>query len=119
MDQQAAWMGVPTPEVLPPDASAEPETLLMLGGERLHVLHTPGHTPGSICVYAPSDSLLLAGDTLFQGGVGRTDLWGGNASHLFRSIRNQLLHLPEGTHVIPGHGQSTTIGAEREQNPFL
>lgn len=119
MDQQAAWMGVATPEVLPPDASADAGTVLHLGGTDLHVLHTPGHTPGSISVYVPSQSLLLAGDTLFRGGIGRTDLWLGDGRTILESIRSQLLHLPEGTRVISGHGASTTIAHERERNPFL
>ena len=119
MDQQAAWMGVPTPRVLPPAESAEEGKVLRLGEHALHVLHTPGHTPGSICLHAPADALLLAGDTLFRGGAGRTDLWGGSSSALLRSIRDQLLHLPEGTLVVPGHGSLTTIGTEREHNPFL
>ncbi|WP_419806806.1 MBL fold metallo-hydrolase [Terriglobus sp.] len=119
MDQQAAWMGVATPEVRPPDTSAEAGLVLRLGLEELHVLHTPGHTPGSICLHAPQADLLLAGDTLFRGGIGRTDLWGGDASQILRSIQGELLHLPEGTLVVPGHGLSTTIAAERDHNPFL
>lgn len=119
MDQQAAWMGVAVPEVQAPDESAEAGKLLRLGSGELHVLHTPGHTPGSICLYAPQQELLLAGDTLFRGGVGRTDLWGGNSAQLLRSIRHELLHLPEGTLVVPGHGSMTSIGAEREHNLFL
>ncbi len=119
MDQQAAWMGVRTPEVKPPDESAEAGKTLRLGNHELHVLHTPGHTPGSICLYAPGQDLLLAGDTLFRGGIGRTDLWGGNTGQILSSIQKKLLHLPVGTRVVPGHGQETTIEAEREHNRFL
>ena len=119
MEEQAAWMGVPTPDVALPDESAETGTVLRLGGHAFHILHTPGHTPGSICLHAPEPGLLLAGDTLFRGGIGRTDLWGGNTTQILRSIQSELLHLPEGTHVVTGHGPQTTIGAERERNPFL
>ena len=119
MDQQAAWMGVPTPEVRSPDESAEAGKVLRLGEHSMHVLHTPGHTPGSICLHAPAAQLLLAGDTLFRGGIGRTDLWGGNASQILRSIQGQLLHLPQGTQVVPGHGSPTTIARELEHNSFL
>ncbi|GAA3764684.1 MBL fold metallo-hydrolase [Terriglobus aquaticus] len=119
MDQQAAWMGVPTPEVKAPDESIGTATELRVGRSTLRVLHTPGHTPGSICLYAPDHDLLLAGDTLFQGSVGRTDLWGGDTSTLLRSIQSELLHLPEGTLVIPGHGNTTSIGLEREHNIYL
>ena len=85
-------------------------------------MHTPGHTPGSICFYLESASenpLLLAGDTLFRGSIGRTDLWGGSLPEIRRSIRERLFSLPENTLVIPGHGPPTTIGAERETNPFV
>ena len=119
MDQQAAWVGVGTPELRPPDESADAGMIFLLGEHALHVLHTPGHTPGSICVHAPGQNLLLAGDTLFRGGIGRTDLWGGDTTQIMRSIREALLHLPEGTQVVPGHGQQTSIGTERERNPFL
>ena len=83
------------------------------------VVHTPGHTPGSICLHVPELDLLLAGDTLFAGSVGRTDLPGGSWETLQRSIRERLLNLPDGTLVIPGHGPATTIGDERATNPFL
>jgi glyoxylase-like metal-dependent hydrolase (beta-lactamase superfamily II) len=92
------------------------------------VLHTPGHTPGSISLYlAPQESdsgnpdpgKLLAGDTLFAGSIGRTDLWGGSLERILRSIHQKLLVLPEGTIVYPGHGAITTIGEERATNPFL
>lgn len=119
MDEQASWMGVATPDVQPPDESAEDGLVLPLGSEAVEVLHTPGHTAGSISLHLPNSSLLLAGDTLFRGGIGRTDLPGGNAEQLLRSIHQRLLHLPEGTVVVPGHGAETTIGFERERNPFL
>jgi glyoxylase-like metal-dependent hydrolase (beta-lactamase superfamily II) len=83
------------------------------------VLYTPGHTEGSISLYIPDEHLLLAGDTLFAGGVGRTDLPGGNSRKLLASIEERLLPLPDTTLVIPGHGPTTTIGTERVHNPFL
>jgi glyoxylase-like metal-dependent hydrolase (beta-lactamase superfamily II) len=87
----------------------------------LDTLHTPGHTPGSCCFHGEFERgrVVLAGDTLFQGGVGRTDLWGGSWEELEQSIRRELYALDEGTLVIPGHGPLTTIGDEREGNPFV
>ncbi len=119
MGQQAAWLGVPTPEVAAPDAPLHDLQTLAVEGIAGTILHTPGHSEGSVCLYIPTESLLLAGDTLFAGSVGRTDLPGGNADALLRSIRERLLPLPDETRVIPGHGPSTTIGRERETNPFL
>jgi len=83
------------------------------------ILHTPGHTEGSVCLYLPDNSLLLAGDTLFAGSVGRTDLPGGNTGKLLHSIHERLLTLPDEVTVIPGHGPRTSIGSERASNPFL
>ncbi len=119
MEVQAGWIGVPTPEVKPPDASLEHGAAFGVAGLSGTVLHTPGHTPGSLCLYIPQHRLLLAGDTLFAGSVGRTDLPGGDMATLLRSIHTHLLPLPEATQVVPGHGPSTTIGAEAQDNPFL
>jgi glyoxylase-like metal-dependent hydrolase (beta-lactamase superfamily II) len=119
MDMQAGWLGVQTPEVAPPDASAEDHLVVGLGNYPAQVLHTPGHTPGSICLHFAPQKLLIAGDTLFAGSIGRTDLPGGDFKTIIRSIRDRLLPLPEDTRVIPGHGSVTTIGEERESNPFL
>jgi hydroxyacylglutathione hydrolase len=83
------------------------------------VLHTPGHTQGSICLLFPDQHLLLAGDTLFAGSIGRTDLPGGDGHQILRSLRDRLLVLPDATRVVPGHGPETTIGEERQSNPFL
>lgn len=88
-------------------------------GDSIQVLHTPGHTPGSCSFFLASHGLLFAGDTLFRGSVGRTDLWGGDFETEIRSIREQLLPLPDLTRVIAGHGPDTTIAAERRSNPFL
>lgn len=119
MEVQAGWLGVPTPEVAPPDHSPADGEALATGNLQAHLLHTPGHTEGSLCVYLPAESLLLAGDTLFAGSVGRTDLPGGHTGKLLGSIRDRLLPLPDATVVVPGHGQETTIGRERASNPFL
>jgi hydroxyacylglutathione hydrolase len=119
MEVQAGWLGVPTPEVAPPDASAEDCSIIGLSEFPATVLHTPGHTPGSICLHFPSQALLIAGDTLFAGSIGRTDLPGGDSANILRSIHDRLLVLPDETSVIPGHGVKTTIAQEREQNPFL
>ncbi len=119
MEQQAAWMGVSNPRVAPPDSSAEDGTHILVGAEAGVVLHTPGHTQGSISLYFSQSSLLLAGDTLFRGSIGRTDLPGGDGTQILRSIHEKLLPLPEETIVIPGHGTSTTIGHEMQANPFL
>jgi glyoxylase-like metal-dependent hydrolase (beta-lactamase superfamily II) len=102
----------------------KPEMTALQAGDRflgLDTLHTPGHTPGSCCFHGEFERgrVVLAGDTLFQGGVGRTDLWGGSWEELEQSIRRELYALDEGTLVIPGHGPLTTIGDEREGNPFV
>jgi len=119
MEMQAGWLGVPTPQVAPPDASAEDGLTIGLATLPAQVLHTPGHTPGSICLLVPDHHLLLAGDTLFAGSIGRTDLPGGDGQQILRSLRERLLVLPDSTHVVPGHGPETTIGEERQSNPFL
>jgi glyoxylase-like metal-dependent hydrolase (beta-lactamase superfamily II) len=119
MDVQAAWLNLPVSTVLPPDHSPADGEAVTVAGVRGKVLYTPGHTEGSLCLYVPSENLLLAGDTLFAGGVGRTDLPGGSSSKLLASIHERLLPLPDATLVIPGHGPTTTIAAERISNPFL
>ena len=119
MDVQASWLRVPTPEVAPPDAPLTNNQTLAISGLSGTILHTPGHTQGSVCLYVPDHSLLLAGDTLFAGSVGRTDLPGGDTEQLIRSIHDRILPLPDEVTVVPGHGPNTTIGAERQSNPFL
>ena len=119
MDTQAGWLGIATPEVQPPDVSADDGLQLIAAGQTVQVLHTPGHTQGSICLHLPQQNLLLAGDTLFAGSIGRTDLPGGDLRTILQSLHNRLMLLPDATRVIPGHGKATTIGHERETNPFL
>ena len=119
MEVQAGWLGVETPEVAPPDASADDGAKLGLPNITGEVLHTPGHTEGSICLYFAPQQLLIAGDTLFAGSIGRTDLPGGDGRKILRSIRERLLTLPDPVIVIPGHGNKTTIAEEKATNPFL
>lgn len=119
VDVQAGWLGVATPEVAVPDVDASDLLALRIAEEPAQVLHTPGHTEGSICVHLPAPKLLLAGDTLFAGSIGRTDLPGGDLKKILRSLKERLLPLADETRVIPGHGEETSIGQERETNPFL
>ncbi|MBT9330445.1 MBL fold metallo-hydrolase [Paracidobacterium acidisoli] len=119
MDAQAEWLGVRPPEVAPPDLSAREGAAAGISGHAAQILETPGHTQGSICLYFAPQRLLLAGDTLFAGSIGRTDLPGGDGRQILRSIHDRLLTLPEDTLVVPGHGPETTIGEERQSNPFL
>jgi hydroxyacylglutathione hydrolase len=116
---QAAWVGMPEPEAVAIDAPAKDGDSILIGATEFHVLHTPGHTQGSISLYAPAENKLVAGDTLFQGSIGRTDLPGGDGRRILRSIHEKLLPLPEETIVIPGHGGNTMIGREKRMNPFL
>ncbi|MGA2116725.1 MAG: MBL fold metallo-hydrolase [Bryobacteraceae bacterium] len=119
MEIQASWLGVPTPERVAIDIEARDGDSLAVGATQFHVLHTPGHTPGSISLWIPSETKLVAGDTLFRDSIGRTDLPGGDGREILRSIRDKLLDLPDQTVVIPGHGANTTIGREKRCNWFL
>lgn len=119
LEMQASWLGIETPEKTGIDTPAREGDLLKTGETEFQVLHTPGHTPGSLCLWIPAENKLVAGDTLFRESVGRTDLPGGDGRAILRSIQGKLLHLPETAVVIPGHGAPTTIGHEREFNPFL
>ena len=117
--QQAQMYGIPGVEAGPvPTAFLQGETLT-LGSLTLQVLPTPGHSPASVCLYHAASGQVIAGDVLFAGSIGRTDLPGGSYEVLLRSIHEQLLTLPDATRVYPGHGPSTTIGIERGSNPFL
>lgn len=93
--------------------------VLRSGGVDWQVIHTPGHTPGGVCFYSARNNLLLSGDTLFAGSIGRTDLTGGDYDVLMKSLLERVMVLPGDTDVIPGHGQPTTIGREGMTNPFL
>ena len=119
MEQQAAWLGVPTPDVTAPDASLLDGLQVGLDRFPARVLHTPGHTQGSVCLHFEPLKMVIAGDTLFAGNIGRTDLPGGNSRQIIDSIESQLMALSDETKVLPGHGPGTTIGAERTTNPFL
>lgn len=119
LEIQAGWLGVATPERTPIDTAADDGTVLRLGEAEFQVIHTPGHTQGSVSVWIPQENTLLAGDTLFRDSVGRTDLPGGNTRQLLSSIKTRLLDLPGDAIVVPGHGANTTIGREKERNPFL
>lgn len=156
LEQQAQWLGVPTPALTSINDFVKEGDVLHWGPYQAQILHTPGHTPGSISLLvgqgsaspaAPNapghanpsahhhtvnhtapdlahhahehDQRLLAGDTLFERSIGRTDLWGGSLPQILKSIHEKLLMLSDSTVVYPGHGDTTTIGAEREHNPFL
>ncbi|HEY1647705.1 MAG TPA: MBL fold metallo-hydrolase [Terracidiphilus sp.] len=119
MAAQAAWIGMAPPETAPPDESLADGLSIGLARYPAQVLHTPGHTQGSVCLHFAPLKLLVAGDTLFAGSIGRTDLPGGDFGQIIDSIHSRLLVLPDEVKVIPGHGPMTTIGQERKQNPFL
>jgi hydroxyacylglutathione hydrolase len=122
IELQARWIGLATvPRVVDLDADLHDGDVLRLGSVRCSVLHTPGHTPGSVCFAVETDErrFLLTGDTLFAGSIGRWDLGGTSMEEIVSSIRGKLLPYPDDTPVIPGHGPSTTIGAERVGNPYL
>lgn len=116
---QAGWLGIETPENPGIDTPAREGDVLQAGAIEAIVLHTPGHTPGSISLYLPRESRLLAGDTLFAGTVGRTDLPGGDSAQIKQSIAEKLYVLPDATIVIPGHGRNTSIGREKRENQFV
>jgi hydroxyacylglutathione hydrolase len=154
MEMQARFLGVPMPELMTIRDFVKEGDVVRWGGYAARVMHTPGHTPGSISiliedatdgasghgarggvheahvagptkdesaahVHVRLPARLLAGDTLFQGSIGRTDLWGGSMEDILKSIHGKLMALPDDVVVYPGHGDLTTIGAEREENPFL
>jgi hydroxyacylglutathione hydrolase len=118
---QSALLGIPMPEKCEMLGTLRSDFSLRAGNLELGVLHTPGHTPGSVCFYCESDGQRVAftGDTLFQRGIGRTDLWGGDSEQIKLSLKERLLPLADDTLVVPGHGPNTSIGEERRLNPFL
>jgi hydroxyacylglutathione hydrolase len=119
LDMQAAWIGMRPPGDVQVDETIGQGRVLKIGDISSSVIHTPGHTEGSICVYFPEEKKLIAGDTLFAGSIGRTDLPGGSMDKIMRSLHTQVLALPDEIEVVPGHGPLTTIGEERQTNPFL
>jgi hydroxyacylglutathione hydrolase len=124
LGEQALMIGTPEPEKTKIDLSPKDGDTIQSGDIRATVIHTPGHTPGSICLLVPqldeaAPPTLIAGDTLFRGSIGRTDLRGGSTRAILKSIKEKLLALDDDVLVIPGHGGETTIGFEREHNPFL
>jgi hydroxyacylglutathione hydrolase len=137
IEVQASWIGWKAPQRVEVDHLLREGDSIRWGPFAAQVLHTPGHTQGSVCLYMPSDipepraaaiaakstqrppGRLFAGDTLFAGSIGRTDLWGGSFESIIASLKGKVLELPDDTLVFPGHGETTTIGRERATNPFL
>jgi glyoxylase-like metal-dependent hydrolase (beta-lactamase superfamily II) len=127
MEMQAAFLGMNPPELIEIHQLLKEGDILQWGNFLANVIHTPGHSPGSVSLYLPADSdnatlsqpQIFSGDTLFAGSIGRTDLWGGSYDQMMASLKDKLLQLPDATIVHPGHGVSTTIGHERDTNPFL
>ena len=119
LDGERGGGGVATPENPGIDTPAREGDILRAGSIAAHVLHTPGHTPGSISLFIPAEQKLIAGDTLFKGSVGRTDLPGGDFNRISNSIRTKLYTLPDATIVFPGHGEATDIATEKRTNPFV
>ncbi len=119
LEEQAAWLGMPRPEGIEVDSGLSEGDSIDLNGAAFHVLHTPGHTQGSVSLLIPSANKLVAGDTLFRDSIGRTDLPGGNHHQLLGSIKTKLLVLDDDVEVVCGHGPGTTIGRERTWNMFL
>lgn len=115
----AAMYGLPGENSPQPDRLLEDGMLIEFGTHRLQVIHTPGHTQGGCCLYLEAENKLIAGDTLFADGVGRTDLPGGSHQQLVESIKTRLFTLPDQVQVYPGHGPTTTIGHEKRHNPYL
>jgi hydroxyacylglutathione hydrolase len=113
------WLGADVPPAPPPDAFPTDGQDLEIAGVTVRVIHTPGHTPGSLCLYAADAGLLFSGDTLFRESIGRTDMPGGDTEQILRSISQRLFVLPDATRVLPGHMQETTIAHERAHNPFV
>lgn len=117
--QQSAMFGFPPARAFTPTRWLQDGDVLHLGREQLHVLHTPGHTPGHVVFYAPSAGHCFVGDVLFAGSIGRTDFPGGNHQQLIDSIKKKLFSLPDATTFTPGHGPESTLGHERRTNPWV
>ena len=120
LGKQASMFGLSADEPLPVDKFLSDDQEINFGKLKTQVLHTPGHTPGSLCFCVQdSDSLLFSGDTLFSRSIGRTDLWGGSFDKIIKSIKTRLFTLDDETRVIPGHGPDTSIWTEKKENPFF
>ena len=119
LENQCQMFGIPYKKTPPPDQFLEHDEEIGIGKVKGKAIHTPGHTPGSMCFLFESKKFLIAGDTLFQGSIGRTDLWGGNFQKIEQSIKEKLYTLDEEIVVITGHGESTSIGREIRTNSFV
>jgi glyoxylase-like metal-dependent hydrolase (beta-lactamase superfamily II) len=121
LEMQCGMIGLPVPEAVVIDGWLEEGTRIALGNLHIETLHTPGHTPGSCSFVLEADGrqIVFAGDTLFAGGIGRTDLWGGDTAQIMESLQGKLMSLDDDAEVVTGHGPGTTIGHERRENPFL
>ena len=119
LDVQATWIGMAAPGDVKIDGELGHGENISAGSLSASVIHTPGHTEGSVCLYFPAEKLLIAGDTLFAGSIGRTDLPGGSFEKIMQSLHQRVMALPDETIVVPGHGPKTTIADEREGNPYL
>jgi len=118
-DRQAEQFGIEIKTPPQPDKFITEDLTLKLNQSEIKFLFTPGHTPGEFCIYLNKEKILISGDVLFKESIGRTDLWGGNYDTLISSINTKLLTLPNDVKVFPGHGEETTIGYEKKNNPFL
>lgn len=116
---QASFVGMDFSISIKPDEFLSEEKKIILGKSKLEFLFTPGHTPGEFCIYISDIKSCITGDVLFNDSIGRTDLWGGSYDTLIKSITEKLLTLPDDTIIYPGHGESSTISAEKKNNPFL
>ncbi|HEY9787233.1 MAG TPA: MBL fold metallo-hydrolase [Candidatus Obscuribacterales bacterium] len=120
LEKQCGLFGFKASDPLPVDRYLEDEEEVVVGKVKASVIHTPGHTPGSLCFsLAGKESTLLSGDTLFHRSIGRTDLWGGSFDEIIKSISDRLFKLDDSTTVIPGHGENTDIWSEKRENPFV
>lgn len=119
LPQQSAMFGFPAAQMFAPDQWLENGDAVSIGNQQLSVLHCPGHTPGHVVFHSPESKLVVVGDVLFNGGIGRTDFPKGDHNTLINAIKDQLFVLPDDTQFIPGHGPMSTIGHEKKTNPFV
>jgi hydroxyacylglutathione hydrolase len=119
LDKQAAAFGLEVKPCPPPDKMLDENSIIKIGNTKAEIIFTPGHSPGEYCLYFAGEKFLIAGDVLFHRGIGRTDLWGGDYNTLIDSIRFKLFSLPDDVVVYAGHGENTTIGEEKKNNPFI